>query len=67
MARAVLVVVGGLAGFILGGAAGFGTALAVAKPRYDGTFAMREMLVCVPVAAAAGAIIGIIAAIKLAS
>ena len=39
---------GGMAGLIAGFAAEFRVALLVAKPRFDGIFVVREMLVCLP-------------------
>ncbi|WP_158811155.1 hypothetical protein [Beijerinckia sp. L45] len=49
--RIIWVVVGALIGLIVGAAVGFGVALAAmsAGPqRSDGTYGMREMLVCLP-------------------
>lgn len=54
------IVIGALAGLVLGLAAGFGVALAVARPRNDGTFGMREMLVCLPCGALVGLVAGIV-------
>jgi hypothetical protein len=58
--RIVWVLVGASAGLILGAFAGFGMALAamsLGPPRSDGTYGMREMLVCLP----AGALLGLAA------
>ncbi len=52
----------GLLGFLAGAGLGFAAALAWASALpapNDGTFAMREMLVCVPVGALVGAVAGI--------
>jgi hypothetical protein len=54
--------VGGAAGLALGTVLGFGAALAVAAvlPNPDdGTFAMRQLVVCLPL----GAIVGLVAGI----
>lgn len=57
--RAIWVVVGAIGGLVLGVIAGIAVALAVMQlhPRSDGTYGMREMLVCVP----CGALIGLVA------
>lgn len=60
--RAIWIVVGAIAGLALGVMAGFAVALAVAQwhPRNDGTYGMREMLVCLPCGALAGLVAGIV-------
>ena len=60
--RVIWIIVGALAGIVLGALAGFGTALAVMPlhPRNDGTYGMREMLVCVPCGALIGLVAGVI-------
>jgi hypothetical protein len=58
--RIVWALVGAAVGMIIGIAVGFGVALAamsVGPPRNDGTYGMREMLVCVP----SGALLGLAA------
>ena len=53
--------VGAIIGLALGVIAGFGTALVAMSfdPRSDGTYGMREMLVCLPSGALAGLATGI--------
>lgn len=53
------VIIAGLLGLVVGAAIGFGFALWIAKPRNDGTFGMREMLVCLPVGALIGLAMGV--------
>jgi hypothetical protein len=58
----VLFVIGcGLAGLVIGALVGFGVALiamSFSPSRADGTFGMREMIVCLP----SGALLGLLAA-----
>jgi hypothetical protein len=58
----VLFVIGcGLAGLVIGALLGFGAALiamSFSPSRTDGTFGMREMIVCLP----SGALLGLLAA-----
>ena len=54
--------IGGAAGLAFGTVLGFGAALAVASvlPNPDdGTFAMRQMVVCLPLGAVAGLVAGL--------
>lgn len=61
--RIVWVVGGGIGGAILGFIAGFGVALGVmsllSPPRSDGTYGMREMLVCLPIGVILGTSAGV--------
>jgi hypothetical protein len=58
----VLFVIGcGLVGLVIGAIVGFGVALiamSFGPPRTDGSFGMREMIVCLP----SGALLGLLAA-----
>ena len=54
--KVALIIIGGLIGFLTGAVAGFGVAMLIASPRYDGGFGMLEVLICVPT----GAVIGLI-------
>ena len=60
--RVAWIFIGALTGLILGALVGLLVALAVmqAHPRNDGTYGMREMLVCLPCGALAGLVAGII-------
>ena len=59
--------IGGAAGLALGTVLGFAAALAVASvlpnPE-DGTFAMRQMVVCLPLGALAGLVAGVAWALR---
>lgn len=58
--RTLRTLLGGLLGLAFGCGAGFGAALiamSMSAPRYDGTYGMREVLVCLP----AGALLGLVA------
>ena len=57
--RALWLLVGGSLGLVVGAVCGFGVALVAMTfhPRYDGTYGMREMLVCLP----SGTVIGLVA------
>lgn len=60
-------VVFGALGILVGAVLGFAAALAWASALpapNDGTFAMREMLVCLPIGALAGLVVGIAWAIR---
>jgi hypothetical protein len=59
--RAIFVIGCGMAGLVTGAILGFGTALiamSFSASRTDGTFGMREMIVCLP----SGALLGLLAA-----
>lgn len=58
--RITFVVIGGLAGLVIGAVAGFAAALvamSASQSRNDGTYGMLEMIVCLP----AGAFLGLLA------
>ena len=65
--RILRLLVGGSLGLVLGAALGFDVALLAMSfhPRYDGTFGMREMIVCLPVGALIGLIAGIAWALRM--
>ena len=50
---------GGAGGLVVGAVIGFGVALAFATPRNDGTYGMREIIVCLPIGALLGLIAGV--------
>ncbi|MCX8252487.1 hypothetical protein RHAL1_00389 [Beijerinckiaceae bacterium RH AL1] len=62
----IWILLGALGGIALGVVVGFAVALFVMQfyPRYDGTFGMREMLVCLPLGALAGLIAGLVWAFR---
>ena len=58
--RVLYIVIGGLSGLVIGAVLGFGAALVAMQlgpPRYDGTFGLREVLVCLP----SGTVLGLLA------
>ena len=54
------VIIGGLLGVVIGAILGFGAALIAMQlgpPKYDGSYGLMEVLVCVP----SGALLGLVA------
>lgn len=65
--RIVWIVVGAVVGPLLGAIAGFGVALvamSLGPPRTDGSYGMREVLICLPLGGLAGLVIGILLALR---
>jgi hypothetical protein len=60
--RIVWVIVGALVGLVIGAVLGFGAALiamSFSKSHNDGSYGMREMIVCLP----SGAVLGLVAGV----
>jgi ABC-type xylose transport system permease subunit len=60
--RAVFVIIGGLAGLVIGAIAGFGVALVAmsfSQSRNDGSYGMLEVIVCLPSCAFLGLLAGV--------
>ena len=65
--KVLWVLLGGSAGLLIGAVVGFLAALGVASlssPRMDGSFGMREMLVCLPLGTILGGVAGIAWALR---
>jgi hypothetical protein len=60
--RIVWIIVGALVGLVIGAVLGFGAALiamSASKSHNDGSYGMREMIVCLP----SGAVLGLVAGV----
>ena len=58
LVRVLWIAVGALAGLVIGALAG--VAVMPLHPRSDGTYGMREMLICLPCGALVGLVAGIV-------
>jgi hypothetical protein len=61
--RIVWTIVGALAGLVIGAVLGFGAALiamSFSKSHNDGSYGMREMIVCLPTGAVLGLVAGVL-------